>query len=60
MVAEGVETLDVLELLRRLGCDLAQGFHIGRPIEGSRLPPGSNAWLASQRTGIGMAEPAGA
>jgi len=60
VVAEGVETLDVLELLRRLGCDLAQGFHIGRPMEGARLPAWVNAWLASQRSGIGMTEPTGA
>lgn len=30
-VAEGVETSDQLEELRRLGCDRAQGFHIARP-----------------------------
>jgi EAL domain-containing protein (putative c-di-GMP-specific phosphodiesterase class I) len=56
VVAEGVETFDVLELLRRLGCDLAQGFHIGRPMPGERMPGWVSAWLASQRTGIGMAE----
>ena len=28
---EGVETADQLEALRDLGCDLLQGFHIGRP-----------------------------
>jgi EAL domain-containing protein (putative c-di-GMP-specific phosphodiesterase class I) len=58
VVAEGVETLDALELLRRLGCDLAQGFYVGRPMEGGRLPAWVSAWLASQRTGIGMADPA--
>lgn len=31
VVAEGVENNDVLELLRNLGCDLAQGYFIGRP-----------------------------
>ena len=30
-VAEGVEDGPTLELLRSLGCQLAQGFHIGRP-----------------------------
>jgi hypothetical protein len=39
---------------------LAQGFHIGRPMAGERLPGWIGAWLASQRTGIGMAEPTGA
>jgi diguanylate cyclase (GGDEF)-like protein/PAS domain S-box-containing protein len=31
VVAEGVETADQLAALRELGCDLAQGFHVGRP-----------------------------
>ena len=31
-VAEGVETLQQLEILRRLGCDLVQGFYFGRPV----------------------------
>jgi len=53
VVAEGVETLEVLELLRRLGCDLVQGFHIGRPMEGGLFPAWVNAWRTSQRTGIG-------
>jgi PAS domain S-box-containing protein len=30
-VGEGVENLETLELLRSLGVDYAQGFHIGRP-----------------------------
>lgn len=32
--AEGVEDAFSLEYLRHVGCDLAQGFHIGRPMEG--------------------------
>jgi EAL domain-containing protein (putative c-di-GMP-specific phosphodiesterase class I) len=32
VVAEGVETPDVLALLRRLGCDAAQGYLISRPV----------------------------
>jgi len=58
VVAEGVETLDVLELLRRLGCDLAQGYYLGRPMDGARMPAWVRAWAASQRTGIGIADPA--
>lgn len=33
VVAEGVETYGQLALLRRLGCDVAQGFFLGRPVE---------------------------
>ena len=32
MVAEGVESADILEHLRRLQCDEAQGYHISRPL----------------------------
>lgn len=31
VVAEGVETAEVRTLLEELGCDVLQGFHIGRP-----------------------------
>jgi EAL domain-containing protein (putative c-di-GMP-specific phosphodiesterase class I) len=31
VVAEGVEERSTLELLGTVGCDLAQGYHIGRP-----------------------------
>jgi diguanylate cyclase (GGDEF)-like protein/PAS domain S-box-containing protein len=32
-IAEGVETAGQLESLRLLGCDHAQGYHLGRPLE---------------------------
>ncbi|MFD4673395.1 EAL domain-containing protein [Lentzea sp. NPDC058450] len=32
VVAEGVEQPEQLEILRGLGCDLAQGFYLGRPV----------------------------
>ncbi len=32
VVAEGVESLDVLALLKRLGCDEAQGYLLSRPV----------------------------
>jgi EAL domain-containing protein (putative c-di-GMP-specific phosphodiesterase class I) len=31
VTAEGVETEQVRVSLRELGCDFAQGFHLGRP-----------------------------
>ncbi len=36
-VAEGVETLDELNTVRRAGCNKAQGFFIGRPVPVSEL-----------------------
>ncbi len=37
VVAEGIEDVMTLEALRDLGCDIAQGYHLGRPMELSDL-----------------------
>jgi diguanylate cyclase (GGDEF)-like protein len=41
VVAEGVEDLDVLRRLGELGCDVAQGFLMSRPVPAGEL----TAWL---------------
>lgn len=41
-VAEGVEDADDWALLCEIGCDIAQGYFIGRPMPGEHLP----VWLA--------------
>ncbi len=46
VVAEGVETAEVQELLRSLGCDLAQGYGLCRPLPLAKL----DAWLETSRT----------
>lgn len=44
ITAEGVETMEQAQALREMGCDEAQGYHFGRPMdEGSLL-----AWLAAR------------
>jgi EAL domain-containing protein (putative c-di-GMP-specific phosphodiesterase class I) len=43
VVAEGVETEHELAQLRRFGCDVVQGFHLGRPMSAAAL----EAWLAA-------------
>ena len=43
VVAEGVETVDQLEFLREIGCDLVQGYLISKPLPGSELVK----WLKS-------------
>ncbi|GAB1387018.1 hypothetical protein MASR1M59_21660 [Melaminivora sp.] len=50
-VAEGVETPEQLQLLRRLGCDLAQGFGIGRPMPAQQAQAWMQALPASARGG---------
>lgn len=40
-VAEGVESAEMLECLRAMGCDAAQGFHIARPLP----PDAAEAWV---------------
>jgi diguanylate cyclase (GGDEF)-like protein len=37
VIAEGVEDGATLERLSRLGCDLAQGFHLSRPLSSEAL-----------------------
>jgi EAL domain-containing protein (putative c-di-GMP-specific phosphodiesterase class I)/ActR/RegA family two-component response regulator len=42
-VAEGVELLEDWQLLRQLGCDVAQGYFVARPMPPEEIP----AWLAA-------------
>jgi diguanylate cyclase (GGDEF)-like protein len=44
VVAEGVETAEVLDVLASLDCDVAQGFLLSRPLPASEL----GAWLATR------------
>ena len=32
VVAEGVESEEILDELKRMRCDIVQGYHIGRPV----------------------------
>jgi len=44
-IAEGVEDGATLERLDTLGCDLAQGFHLGRPMDAEDFV----SWLSQDR-----------
>jgi diguanylate cyclase (GGDEF)-like protein len=37
VVAEGIEDVETLDLLSELGCDLAQGYYISRPMPAHKL-----------------------
>jgi len=54
VIAEGVETQAHGSLLIQLGCDLAQGYGIARPMPPEQLPAWIAAWTApSAWTGMG-------
>jgi diguanylate cyclase (GGDEF)-like protein len=44
VVAEGVESADAMARLRALGCDMAQGYHLSRPLSPERL----ESWLRAR------------
>ena len=37
VIVEGIETTEHEQLLQELGCDLLQGFHLGRPLPAEQL-----------------------
>ena len=47
-VAEGVEDEACLRALHQLGCDVAQGYHISRPMPMELLTP----WLIEHGVGV--------
>ncbi|MEI7429800.1 MAG: EAL domain-containing protein [Betaproteobacteria bacterium] len=44
VVAEGVETVEHGKMLLQLGCELAQGYGIARPMPALQLPSWATAW----------------
>ncbi|MGH7833942.1 MAG: EAL domain-containing protein [Candidatus Binatia bacterium] len=47
VVAEGVENKPILDALKDLGCDSAQGYYISRPILGADLPGRLSSLMAA-------------
>jgi diguanylate cyclase (GGDEF)-like protein len=53
VIAEGVETVAHGQMLLRLGCDLAQGYGIARPMPAQELPAWASTWQGdSQWRGV--------
>jgi EAL domain-containing protein (putative c-di-GMP-specific phosphodiesterase class I) len=48
VVAEGVETEEAYAILKRFGCDMAQGYFISRPMPSSQLL----AWMKESSWGL--------
>ncbi len=44
VVAEGVENKDVMQLLKEMGCDQAQGYFISRPMPAEQLLEWMRQW----------------
>jgi EAL domain-containing protein (putative c-di-GMP-specific phosphodiesterase class I)/GGDEF domain-containing protein len=47
VVAEGIDNGEALEIVTALGCQMAQGFFIGRPMRGDLVPEWIDRYLAS-------------
>ena len=48
VVAEGVETAQQYAAVRRLGCDLVQGYFIARPMSASQLEAWCGGYVDTQ------------
>ncbi len=48
VVAEGVETQAIMNQLRDLDCDEAQGYYMSRPLPAAELPGFAACWAAKQ------------
>jgi len=51
VVAEGIETEEIMQVLAGLGCDIAQGYHINRPVPLDAFID----WLTKQKKTINFA-----
>jgi EAL domain-containing protein (putative c-di-GMP-specific phosphodiesterase class I) len=55
VTAEGVETSEALDRLDALGCDFAQGYHVGRPVPADRCRRDLERFVRAGRTAAATA-----
>jgi EAL domain-containing protein (putative c-di-GMP-specific phosphodiesterase class I) len=48
VIAEGVENAQAWGILKELGCDMAQGYYVSRPMPGADFP----RWVAESPWGL--------
>ncbi len=48
VVAEGVETIEMFNELKRLGCDIAQGYLLSRPLAADDLTAWAKDWRSAE------------
>lgn len=56
VVAQGVETAEVLALLESLGCDEMQGYLVARPMPADEFPEWARRWHAAWHSDEGGAD----
>jgi EAL domain-containing protein (putative c-di-GMP-specific phosphodiesterase class I) len=47
VVAEGIDNAEALDIVTELGCEMAQGFFIGRPMRGDLVPAWIDRYISS-------------
>jgi predicted signal transduction protein with EAL and GGDEF domain len=62
VVAEGVETLEQMTLLRSLGCEFSQGYLFSRPLDSAAMErtlveSQANSYILSQETAVHVVAP---
>jgi diguanylate cyclase (GGDEF)-like protein/PAS domain S-box-containing protein len=54
VIAEGVETIEHGEKLLSIGCELAQGYGIARPMPASAIPAWAKTWRPDSKWSTGL------
>lgn len=57
VVAEGIETRQVWNLLSEMGCDSGQGYYMSRPIPADEFSTWSRRWTSEHHAGSGNHHP---